>query len=146
MKPYTEIIKSTLFTFAAGVLLILWGYYNDGIVSIILGVLIIGVFTKNTIDTSRDFQELKLWQTQNNGTLIFFYPTKKHLQVEIENKIWPLLPKATLSGGGPLTRLAGNHQFIPAGPGCNAWSLFRNFSVPISHLPFFQKSRFLSQF
>lgn len=83
----------TLITFLLGGLLILWGYSNDGIVRIIFGVLIILIFTKNGIDSCKYIQELKLWRAQNNGRLVFFYPTKKDVQTEIEKNIVPILPK-----------------------------------------------------
>ncbi len=96
MKPYTEIIKSTLIAFLIGGILILWGYKVDGTVRIILGILIIVIFTKNGIYNLKYILELRKWKTQNNRKLIFFYPTRKDLQVEIEKKIVPLLPKDTL--------------------------------------------------
>lgn len=40
--------------------------------------------------------ELKLWRSQNNGRIIFFYPTKKDIQLEIEKQILPMLPKHIL--------------------------------------------------
>ncbi|MCU0431953.1 MAG: hypothetical protein MUC87_00705 [Bacteroidia bacterium] len=96
MREYRDIILTTLILYLLGGLLILWGYNNDGTVRIIFGVLIIVLFTKNGIDNYKYIQELKLWRRQNNGKLIFFYPTKKDIQVEIEKQIFPILPKDIL--------------------------------------------------
>lgn len=90
-------IITTLTGFLLGSLLILWGYSNDGIVRIVFGILIIAFFTKTGIENFKYIRELKLWRKQNNGRLIFFYPTKKDVQTEIEKNILPLLPKDILS-------------------------------------------------
>jgi hypothetical protein len=96
MREYTDIIRTTLITFLLGGLLIFWGYKNDGILRIILGAVIIVIFAKNGIDNFKYIRELKLWRAENNGRLIFFYPTKKDIQLAIEKNIVPILPKDVL--------------------------------------------------
>jgi hypothetical protein len=92
MRDYNDIIKTTIITFLLGGLLIYWGVKNDGIIRIIMGVLVIGVFAKNAFDNVKYVQDLKLWRQQNNGRLIFFYATSKNLQTRIEKEIFSLLP------------------------------------------------------
>lgn len=96
MREYKGIIWTTLITFLLGGMLIVWGYKDDGFLRIIFGVLIIIIFAKNGIDNFRYIRELKLWRIQNNGRLIFFYPTKKDAQLAIEKNILPMLPEDVL--------------------------------------------------
>ncbi|MFN0203358.1 MAG: hypothetical protein ACKVTZ_17660 [Bacteroidia bacterium] len=96
MRDFYNIFRTTIITFLIGGLLIYWGAKNDGTVRIILGVIIIGAFTKNAFDNIRYIQDLKIWRQQNNGRLIFFYATTKDLQTVIEEEIFPLLPSNCL--------------------------------------------------
>lgn len=92
MKYYKTLLLTILISFSLGGLLILWGYKNDGILRIVFGVLIIAMFAGYGILQFNYIRELNQWIKRNNGRLVFFYPTKKEKQLEIEKQLLPLLP------------------------------------------------------
>lgn len=92
MRGYKKLIKKTIISFLIGGLFIFWGYQNDGILRIVIGSLILVNYTKKGIENFKFIRELKLWMRENNGRLVFFYPIKKEVQLEVEKHILPLLP------------------------------------------------------
>lgn len=57
-----------------------------------IGVFIILLAIKAVLREIPYIQELRAWRKQNSGKLLFFYPTTKKEQQELETAILPLLP------------------------------------------------------
>ena len=95
-NDYNDLIKTTFYAYLTGSIIMYWGYSNEGIFRVILGVLIIIVFSKSAIGNYKFIKELKIWKKENEGRIIFFYPTSKKIQERIQQEIIPLVPNDTL--------------------------------------------------
>ncbi|GAL87786.1 hypothetical protein MYP_5017 [Sporocytophaga myxococcoides] len=91
VKIYKAII-STSFLWVIGLLLVLWGYYADGIIRILIGFLFIYLAIKSAISDYKLDTEIEGWLIKNQGRIIFFYPTKLPIQNKIKEEILPLFP------------------------------------------------------
>ena len=95
-ENYSDIIKTTLIGILIGGIIVYWGYSKNGVVRFIIGALIILTFIKNAIENIKYVKEIKLWWKENEGQLIFFYPTSKKIQERIELEVIPYLPNDCL--------------------------------------------------
>src|SRR4051812_12588656 len=108
MREYRKITLLTLILLAGGSALIIWGYNGKGVLRIFFGTLVILAAVDNLATHLRYIRELKVWRARNDRKLVFFYPTSKEEQIEIEKNVLPLLPAGTQKVYYDGARLAGD--------------------------------------
>lgn len=96
MSTIVTIIKSSIYGVLLGILFIIWGVTNDGVIRIILGSAIILIALKVSINDHQYLKDIESWKARNQNKLVFFYPASKRVQRKIEENIIPLLPNNTL--------------------------------------------------
>lgn len=96
-KIYKAVIDS-LFFLIIGVVVLLWGIYDNGWGRIIIGGFLICWSIELSIQSYQMDQELEKWLKQNDGKFIFFFATKKKIQEKIKIEILPMFEEDVLQG------------------------------------------------
>ena len=92
MKKLFLIIKSYSLGILIGLVLLFWGYSNDGYIRMIIGILILFSILKSIITAFKYALKLNKWMKENQNSLILFYPSKKPIQNSIKTEFIPKLP------------------------------------------------------
>lgn len=104
LKNIYRVLLDNWIVWLIGGIIILWGFLSSGWIKIGIGCLVIYLAVNEAIYKYKFYKKRENWFVQNDGKIIFFYPTKKQIQVRIQEKILPFFNKDLLEAyyQGPL--------------------------------------------
>jgi hypothetical protein len=92
MNKFLFIIGWGIVGIIMSILVFAWGYYNNGIFRMIIGIVLLLVTISSANQNYIYVVELNSWLDFNQGAIIIFYPTKKVTQEQIRSIFIPLIP------------------------------------------------------
>ena len=96
LKKIYKVLLENWIVWLIGGILIFWGYSLDGWIKIGIGCLVFFLAVNAAIYKYKLYKRRENWFVQNEGEIIFFYPTKKQIQIRIQEKILPFFKKGIL--------------------------------------------------
>lgn len=98
----------------------IWAFLNDKTLWMTIGIVITYIIVKLIYDSYSDSKHFNNWIHSNTGTVILFYPTSKHKQTEIKEKIGIHIDKSIKQMSYDQSKIRGDikyEQFIKKGLG-----------------------------
>ena len=112
LKKIYKVLLENWIVWLIGGILIIWGYSSDGWIKIGIGCLVFYMAFNQATSRYKLYKRRKYWYEQNEGKIIFYYATKKQIQVKIQEKILPFLNEDILQAYYDGPKIVCNHENI----------------------------------